>query len=109
MTKSLKDIDMAALSAKKFTPSPLAWEDQVLYFLMLDRFSDNNETGFVVNGATPLFTTNDNGNAITTELEAKTWSEAGNNFTGGNLKGLTNKIGYLKEFGITTIWISPVF
>ena len=77
MIKSLKDTEIATLSEKKFTPSPIAWEDQVLYFLMLDRFSDNNETGFAENGTTPLFTTTDNGNAITTEEEAKDWSDAG--------------------------------
>lgn len=33
----------------------------------------------------------------------------GVDWAGGNLKGLTNKIGYLKELGISTIWISPVF
>jgi len=34
--KSLLDIDFAALTRGPFTPSPAAWEDQVLYFLMLD-------------------------------------------------------------------------
>src|SRR5678815_5529745 len=38
--KSLQDLDFAALTRGPFTPSPAAWEDQVLYFLMLDRFLD---------------------------------------------------------------------
>jgi hypothetical protein len=33
--KSLLDIDFATLTRGPFTPSPAAWEDQVLYFLML--------------------------------------------------------------------------
>src|SRR3954467_13415407 len=103
MIASLKDTEMATLSAKKFTPSPAAWEDQVLYFLMLDRFSNNNEAGFAENGVTPLFTSSDNGNAILTAAEAKTWSDAGVDWAGGNLKGLLNKIEYLKDMGITTI------
>ncbi len=41
--KSLLDIDFAQLTRGRFTPSPAAWEDQVLYFLMLDRFSDGRE------------------------------------------------------------------
>ena len=109
MIKSLKDIGMATLSEKKFKSSPIAWEDQVLYFLMLDRFSDNNEASFAENGTTPLFTTTDNGNAITTEEEANDWSTAGIDWAGGNLKGLMNKIEYLNDLGITTIWISPIF
>src|SRR2546430_1394977 len=38
--KSLLDLDFAELTRRKFTPSPAAWEDQVLYFLLVDRFSD---------------------------------------------------------------------
>ena len=61
--KSLLDIDFAAPTRRSFTPSPAAWEDQVLYFLMLDRFSDGNENGGygdaagrpVETGATPLY------------------------------------------------------
>lgn len=109
MIASLKEIDMNALCARAFTPSPIAWEDEVLYFLLIDRFSDNNESGFAVAGNTPLFNPQDNGNAIATDAEASAWREAGGIFTGGNLAGLMNKIPYLKELGITTIWISPVF
>ena len=43
--KSLLDLDFASLTRRTFTPSPAAWEDQVLYFLLLDRFSDGNEKG----------------------------------------------------------------
>lgn len=40
----VSDIDFAALCAgRKFQPSPLAWEDQVLYFLLLDRFYKKND------------------------------------------------------------------
>jgi glycosidase len=109
MIISLKDIVNATLPGKKFTPSAAAWEDQVFYFLMLDRFSDNNEAGLAANGTTLPFTAQDNGNATTNEQDAKSWRDAGNGFTGGNLKGLMNKIGYLQGLGITTIWISPVF
>ena len=34
--QSLLELDFAALTRGPFTPSPAAWEDQVLYFLMLD-------------------------------------------------------------------------
>src|ERR1700756_1554980 len=43
--KSLLELDFASLTRRTFTPSPAAWEDQVLYFLLLDRFSDGNEKG----------------------------------------------------------------
>jgi hypothetical protein len=38
--KSLLDIDFAFLTRRTFTPSPAAWGDQALYFLLLDRISD---------------------------------------------------------------------
>ena len=43
--RSLLDIDFVSLTRGPFTPSPAAGEGQVLYFLMLDRFSDGNEQG----------------------------------------------------------------
>ena len=41
--KSLLELDFASLARRTFTPSPAAWEDQSLYFLLLDRFSDGRE------------------------------------------------------------------
>jgi hypothetical protein len=41
--KSLLELDFALLTRRTFTPSPAAREDQVLYFLLLVRFSDGNE------------------------------------------------------------------
>jgi hypothetical protein len=113
----LAQIDLESLtSSRQYFPSPLAWEDQVFYFLMLDRFSDGKENSFrdnggnlVREGATPLYTPDDAGNAIKTEDEAREWREAGAQYVGGNLRGLTQKIGYLKRLGVTAIWISPIF
>ena len=41
--KSLLELDFASLTRRTITPSPAAWEDQALYFLLLDRFSDGRE------------------------------------------------------------------
>ena len=41
--KSVLELDFTSLTRRTFTPSPAAWEDQVLYFLLLDRFSDGKE------------------------------------------------------------------
>ena len=117
MEQRIADIDLNALIAgRTFFPSPAAWEDEVLYFLMLDRFSDGNEAGYrdnsgalVTTGTTPLFKSTDRGNATTTPADRTQWSDAGNVFVGGTLKGLESKIGYLQRLGITAIWISPVF
>ena len=84
VAKNLRELDLKALSRGAYTPSPPAWEDQVLYFLMLDRFSDGREQDFrdndgrtVSGGATPRFQPGDAGNAIQTEADAARWREAG--------------------------------
>ncbi len=114
--KTLSEIDFAALTARRFTPSPAAWEDQALYFLMLDRFSDGREQGYldndgspVASGTTPMFQLADAGNAVTTGADATRWNDAGVRFVGGTLAGLRSKLGYLKRLGVTGIWVSPVF
>jgi glycosidase len=110
--KSLLDIDFASLTRGPFTPSPAAWEDQVLYFLMLDRFSDGNEKGSyadtssrpVDTGATPLYRPEDEG-----RVDYDTWFRAGGGWQGGTIKGLIDKLGYLRRLGVTALWVSPPF
>jgi glycosidase len=113
--KLLEEINLEELTKGEFHPSPAAWEDQTLYFLMLDRFSDGKEDGYKdihgnpVSGSTPLYRNENKGNAVKTEADARLWREAGRKWAGGDLKGLTSKIGYLKRLGVTAVWVSPIF
>ena len=109
--QSVADIDLRALTARHYFPSPVAWEDEVLYFLMLDRFSDGRETDYLGNdgsriqsGTTPPFQPGDAGNA-----PRDAWVAAGQRFCGGTLRGLAGKIGYLARLGVSAVWISPIF
>ena len=54
--KSLSDLDWKALQSQSFHPSPLAWEDPVLYFLLPDRFSDGNERDYLEVAGNPVTT-----------------------------------------------------
>src|SRR4051794_3973221 len=98
--QSLREIDLDALTANRsFFRSPQHWEDEVIYFLMADRFSDGHEKGYrdnqgrvVATGTTPPFTAADNGNAIRTPEEAAAWREAGTTFVGGTLTGIESKL-----------------
>lgn len=62
------------------------WGPQVIYFPLTDRFSDgdtsNNEG---VNKDNPT------------------------GFHGGDLRGLINKLDYIKDLGATTLWVSPMY
>ncbi len=114
--RSLAEVDFSALCSRTFFPSPSAWEDQVLYSLMLDRFSDGSEAGYkgnsgrtVRSGMTPLFGARDAGGAVRRPQEAARWREAGAGWVGGTLRGLASKMGYLARLGVTAIRVSPVF
>jgi glycosidase len=111
----LSDLNLQDHLGGPFTASPAAWEDQVLYFLLLDRFSDGQETGYrdndgnpVAGGTTPMLQPADGGNAVTTDADAARWRAAGTEWLGGSLAGLQSKVGYLQRLGVTAIWISPV-
>jgi glycosidase len=113
---AVADIDFAALTQRSYHASPTAWEDAVLYFFLLDRFSDGKESGYrgndgtaVASGGTPLFAAADAGNAIVSDADAAAWRAAGGRFVGGSLRGAMSKIGYLQRLGVTAIWVSPVF
>ncbi len=82
-------------------PSPVDWRDQIFYFLIPDRFCDENEH------ARQKFNYNDPTQIPKADKSA--WMAAGKSFQGGKIKGIHNKLQYLKELGVTTLWIGPVF
>ncbi len=113
-TRRVADLDFAVVTADPKTPSPSAWEDEVLYFLLVDRFSDGREDGYLddagqpVAGVTPPFRVQDTGNALGSPDGAARWRAAGVSRVGGTLAGVTSKVGYLRRLGVSTLWISPV-
>jgi glycosidase len=115
MEQSLAEINLKDLVAgRSYYPSPAAWEDEVLYFLLVDRFSDGKEyNGFQDNQNQPVSpagrTTDLFGPADAGNIDRDTWFENGRNWCRGTLQGLQQKLGYLKRLGISAVWISPVF
>ncbi len=116
--RSFSQIDFSSLTkGRQYYPSPAAWEDQVLYFLLADRFSDGKEySGFGdLNGNPVAGPTADRTTALfdlgkdAWKADRAKWFEAGKNWCGGTLAGLSDKIGYLQRLGATAVWLSPVF
>ncbi len=70
--------------------TPFTWQNATVYFAMTDRFANGN-TG---NDASYL-------RAPDTGQVVGTWQ-------GGDFAGLTQKLPYLSDLGVTAIWISPV-
>lgn len=61
------------------------WRDEVIYQLITDRFADGDV----------------NNNHKVNKLSLTGWN-------GGDFQGIIDNIDYLKELGVTTLWISPV-
>lgn len=100
--KSILEINWTELESKQFTASPQSWQDQILYFLLVDRFSNGQESE-----ATALESADKN-SALTSQESAVAWRAAGDTYVGGTLSGLLTKLEYLQNLGITSIWLGPV-
>ncbi len=68
-------------------PSP-DWRDQVIYFLVIDRFDDGDPAN------------NDQGAG---EFDPARSSK----FSGGDLAGVTRRVDYIRGLGATAVWITP--
>ena len=92
---------------RAYHTSPATWEDQVLYFLLPDRFSI--DTGKAEKAKLKLEVYDGSQKDKATEENAEAWREAGGRFVGGTLLGVKEKLGYLKELGVSDLWIGPIF
>jgi glycosidase len=89
---------------ERYFPSPADWRDEVLYFLLPDRFSDGGEAG------RPLLDRADLAAARPPTFRFDRWAEGGGErWQGGTLRGITSRLGYLETLGVTCLWVGPVF
>ncbi len=86
-----------------FYPSPIDWRDEVIYFLLPDRFSDGQEA------TRPLLDPANRAAARTVDWRWDRWSQSGQRYQGGTIAGIISKLAYLAELGVTTLWVGPVF
>jgi glycosidase len=90
-----------------YTPSPADWRDEVLYFLLPDRFSDGHED------TRALLTMGRRAALRTTparpDIDWREWAASGARWQGGTIAGIRGRLDYLQGLGVTTLWIGPVF
>ncbi len=102
---NLNDINKYQITVSKGIKSPKWFKEGVLYHIFVDRF---NKVGKINNPKknsfiyanwedTPMYIKN-------SDNEVVRWD-----FYGGNLKGVINKLSYLKNLGISIIYLSPIF
>jgi glycosidase len=85
-------------------PSPADWRDEVLYFLLPDRFSDGKETPARLLDRSRLSSARPAG------FGYDRWAESGGDrWQGGTLAGVISKLDYLAGLGVTALWLAPVF
>jgi glycosidase len=85
------DIDLAPIPGKRYLSLTREWREEFIYFLMIDRFHDDQARAPVLQAG--------RSNGISTP----------DDFFGGTLKGITNNLDYIAGLGCTAIWLSPVF
>ncbi len=79
--------DIDDLRGRPLTPNQdLDWRDQIIYQIMVDRFENG-----------------DPNNDYLVELSAP------GRFHGGDWQGIIDRLDYLEDLGVTTLWISPTF
>lgn len=76
-----------ASNLKLHVPSP-DWRDQIIYFLMTDRFEDGNPRN------------NDQGVGLYNPQKES-------HYSGGDLVGVQKRLDYIQGLGATSVWITP--
>jgi alpha-amylase len=82
--ETLAEAPIAGKPTREYTPSPKDWRDEILHFMLLDRFARAGKT--------------------------RTYGDVkdGGSRHGGNLRGVIEQLDYLKGSGVTTLLLSPV-
>ncbi|MGN6620101.1 MAG: alpha-amylase family glycosyl hydrolase [Sphingomonas sp.] len=71
-------------------------QDEVIYFLLPDRFENGDPA-------------NDRGGLTGDRLHTGYDPTDKGFYHGGDLKGLTDRLGYLQDLGVTALWVGPIF
>lgn len=88
---SLSQIDLTPVAGKQYATMDREWREEFIYFLMVDRFHDDQPRAPILQpGRSAGIPTPDG-------------------FYGGKIKGITSNLGYIAGLGCTAIWLSPVF
>ena len=87
---------------------PSWFKEGILYHVFVDRFNNGNRNGKVDNPKKNSFLYG-NWDDEPMYIKDKNGEVARWDFHGGNLKGIINKLGYLKRLGVSIIYLSPIF
>ncbi|HEY9880125.1 MAG TPA: alpha-amylase family glycosyl hydrolase [Leptolyngbyaceae cyanobacterium] len=88
VTKTEADIDLEFLYTRD-----IEFRQETIYFIVVDRFFDGDP---------------DNSEGPNPEIYDPTQTDWGK-YWGGDLQGVIDKLDYLKNLGVTAVWLTPLF
>ncbi len=71
----------------------IEFRQETIYFIVVDRFYDGDPAN------------NEGPNPELYDPESKNWGK----YWGGDLQGVIDKLDYLKDMGVTAVWLTPLF
>lgn len=92
---SIEDIDLSPKPGKKYWKNcHREWREEFIYFLLVDRFHDDNIRKPIMNAS-----------------KSKGFGKAEQltKFCGGTIRGIINNLDYISGLGCTALWLSPMF
>ena len=90
-------VDVNVVARTKTTADDFDWDEAVIYFMVTDRFFDGNDKNNTASN------TEEDGEQVNTFNKDNPGM-----YHGGDFAGLTQKLDYLDELGINTVWITPI-
>src|SRR5689334_20075302 len=88
---SLTGIDLSPAPGKTYFNTTREWREEFIYFLMVDRFHDDQARSPVL------------------KASRSPGVQTPNDFYGGMIRGITRNLDYIAGLGCTSLWLSPVF
>ncbi|MEG4068765.1 alpha-amylase family glycosyl hydrolase [Microcoleus sp. Pol11C2] len=86
--KSESELDLEFLYTRD-----IEFRQETIYFIVVDRFYDGDPAN------------NEGPNPELYDPEGKDWGK----YWGGDLQGVIDKLDYLKDMGVTAVWLTPLF
>lgn len=102
------DINKYQITVYKDFKVPTWYKEGILYHIFVDRFNNGNRNGKIDNPKKNSFIYG-NWEDIPMYIKDSKDDIIRWDFHGGNLRGIINKLGYLKKLGVSILYLSPIF